>query len=140
MRGLQCDLYTINYNILSKHYSHIFYFVLFVSIMLGLNFHIFLDEICYSYEHKTIFKKIEKDFQGRVVASPAPTERRIGSSAPAPDPHQRRPGSSRPRRRRRPAPPPPPPALCAGPARIAPQLGGRWTGEGGGEKRTLDMS
>ena len=70
MRGLHCDLYTINYNIWSKYYSH--FFVLFVSIILGLNFHIFWIRFATHLDIKLFSEIIENDFQGWVTPPPDP--------------------------------------------------------------------
>ena len=78
MRGLQCDLYTTNYNILSKDYSHIF-FVLFMSIMLGLNFHIFWMRFATHLDIKLFLEKTEKDFQRRVIKKTAPRNILLGA-------------------------------------------------------------
>ena len=66
-------IYTLQTIIYCQKIVHIFFsFVLFVSIMLGLNFHIFWMRFATDLDIKLFLEKIEKDFQGRVMPPPAP--------------------------------------------------------------------
>ena len=75
-------IYTLQTIIYCQKIVHIFFFCIICVNNARVKFSYFLDEICYSFGHKTIFKKTEKDFQGRVIKKPAPTNTLLRAGDP----------------------------------------------------------